>query len=161
MKPWLLWAALLPCRLAVAQSQHAGIIPPLPKSSLQASVSTTVVSSTPGVRYQYQLVHIDQWEVRLAPAWHGQTKMEPAHRFLNTNGPGELDGFLLKTINELAAEGWDLLEIRTESRPTGAEQKVERDLQFNDPQRPVYKGTTSISAVSQTRYLFRRELPQR
>lgn len=160
MKPWLLWAALLPCRLAVAQSEHASIIPPLPESSLQTTVNTTTVVSTPGVRYQYQLVHLDEWTVRMAPAWRGQTKLEPARKFLNPNIAGELDNLLLKTINELAAEGWELLEIRSESRPTSAEQKVERDLQYNDPQRPVYKGTTSISTSSQTRYFFRKALPR-
>ncbi|GAB3293409.1 hypothetical protein GCM10027511_07360 [Hymenobacter humi] len=52
---------------------------------------------------------------------------------------GELDGLLLKAINEMAAEGWELLEIRAVSRPVEAVQKLERELQFNDPERPVYK----------------------
>ncbi|UOQ98372.1 hypothetical protein MUN81_02540 [Hymenobacter sp. 5317J-9] len=158
MKTWLLWAALLPARMAAAQSNHASVIPPLPESSLQSSVSTTTVSSTPGVRYQYQLVQLDPWQVWLAPAWRDQIRLEPARKLFNPDSPGELDRLLLKTMNELAADGWELLEIRTEVRPTSAEQKVERDLQFNDPQRPVYKSTTSISTASHTRYLFRKAL---
>ncbi|MBF9141223.1 hypothetical protein [Hymenobacter properus] len=158
MKTWLLWAALLPCRLAAAQVEHAAVVPPLPESSLHASVSTTTVHNVPGVRYQYQLVHFNNQQVRLAPAWHGQIKLEPARKLFNPDADAELDGLLLKTINELSAEGWELLEIRTETQPTSAVQQVERDLQFNDPQRPVYKATTSVSASSSTRYLFRKAL---
>lgn len=154
MKHWLLWSALLPCRLAAAQA--TSVLPPLPETSLQPVVNTTTVSNAPGVRYQYQLVHLDQWEVRLAPAWRGQTKLEPSHKFLNANAAGELDDLLLKAINELAADGWELLEIRTVSQPTSAVQKVERELKYNDPQRPVYTGTTSIATATQTRYLFRK-----
>ncbi|MDB5235507.1 MAG: hypothetical protein JWR44_2500 [Hymenobacter sp.] len=157
MKTWLLCFALLPCRMVAAQSDHAPVMPPLPEASLQASVSTTTVSSTPGVRYQYQMVHLGRYEVWLAPAWHGQTKLEPGSKW-KYHDSGEVDALLMKAINELAAEGWELVEIRTVSQPTGAEQKVERDLQFNDPQRPVYKATTSISTASDTRYLFRKAI---
>ncbi len=161
MKTWLFYVALLPCRVAAAQSDHASVIPPLPETSLQATVSTTTISSAPGVRYQYQLLHIDEREVRLAPAWRGQVKLVPSRRLFNPDADAELDGLLLTTMNELAAEGWELLEIRAETRPVEAVQKVERDLQYNDPQRPVYKSTTSVSTASQTRYLFRRALPPR
>jgi len=160
MKPWVLWAVLLPCRFATAQSAHSPILPPLPESSLQSIVSTTMVSNAPGVRYQYQLVHLDQTQVRLAPAWRGQTKLQPSRKFFNPDTAGELDELLLQAMNELAADGWELLEIRTETRPVEAVQKLERELQFNDQQRPVYKGTTSISTASQTRYLFRKALPR-
>ena len=56
----------------------------------------------------------------LAPAWHGQTKLEASRRFFNSNEVGELDGLLLRTINELAADGWELLEIRTSSHSSPA-----------------------------------------
>lgn len=159
MKFLFLCFALLPCRMAVAQPAPTPVIPPLPETSLQATSSTTTISNTPGVRYQYQLLHFDEREVRLAPAWHGQVKLESSRRLFNPDAAAELDGLLLTTINELTAEGWELLEIRSEIRPVEAVQKVERELQFNDPQRPVYKSTTSISTTSQTRYLFRRAQP--
>ncbi|GAB3575792.1 hypothetical protein [Hymenobacter daeguensis] len=134
------------------------VFPPLPEASLQPTLSTTVVNNAAGVRYQYQLVHLDGSQIWLAPAWRGQTKLEPSHKFLNLNLTGELDGLLLNTLNELSAAGWELLEIRTATQPVLATQKVERDLQFNDPERPVYKGTTSIETASQTRYLFRKAM---
>lgn len=154
MKHCLLWWALLPCRLAAGQA--AAALPALPETSLLPVVSTTAVSNVAGLRYQYQLVHLNDRQIRLAPAWRGQTKLEPARRFLNPDAEGELDELLLKTINELAAEGWDLVEIRSVLQPVEAVQKLERALQFNDPNRPVYTGTTSITTSTQTRYLFRR-----
>ena len=157
MKYWLLFLTLLSGPLAMGQAMPP--LPPLPESSLQASTSTTTVTSVAGVRYQYQLVHLDNHQIWLAPAWRGQTKLEPARRFLNYEAQGELDGLLMTTLNQLAADGWDLLEIRSTTQPVEAVQKVERELQFNDPNRPRYTGTTSIATSSQTRYLFRRALP--
>ncbi|WP_345057184.1 hypothetical protein [Hymenobacter glaciei] len=62
--------------------------------------------SEPGVRYQYQLLHLDNHRIWLALAWHGQTKLEPACQFINPNLTGELDALLMQTLNELAAAGW-------------------------------------------------------
>ncbi len=142
-----------------AMGQQGPILPPLPETSLQAAVSTTSVSSVAGQRYQYQLVHLDNQRIWLAPAWRGQTKLEPARQFLNFDATGNVDVLLMQALNELAAEGWDLLEISTVSQPVKAVQKVERDLHFNDPNRPIYTGTTSVETSSQTRYLFRHTLP--
>ncbi|WP_035564774.1 hypothetical protein [Hymenobacter sp. IS2118] len=160
MRHWLLFAALLPCQLAVAQAgatlpPHT-ILPALPVASLQPTNSTTAVRSAAGVRYQYQLVHLDNRIIWLAPAWRGQTKREASRRLFNSNEVGELDGLLLKIINELSADGWELLEIQASTMPVEATQKIETELPFNDPTRPVYKGTTSIVTSSETRYLFRK-----
>ena len=157
MKYWLLFLLLLSGPLAMGQAMHP--LPPLPESSLQTATSTTTVNSVAGVRYQYQLVHLDNQQIWLAPAWRGQTKLAPARWFLNYEAQGELDGLLMTTLNQLAADGWDLLEIRSTTRPVEAVQKVERELQYNDPNRPRYTGTTSIATSSETRYLFRRALP--
>ena len=156
MKYPLLWFALLMGPVALAQSYP--MLPPLPEASLNATASTTTVSNAPGIRYQYQLVHLDNQRIWLAPAWRGQTKLEPTRKFLNPDAAGEIDGLLMQALNELAAEGWELLEIRTVVQPVEAVQKVERALKFNDPNTPVYTGTTSIETSSQTRYLFRRPL---
>jgi len=159
MKHWLLFAALLPCGLAAAQShlasQPLGALPPLPETSLQSVMTATTVSSTPGVRYQYQSVRLEDDRVFLAPAWRGQTRLVSARKLFSSDA-GEADALLLTTINELAAEGWELLEIRSVTQPTEAVQKFERNLVLNDPNRPVYTGTTSIATHSQTRYLFRK-----
>ena len=156
MKYWLLCLPFLSCSLAMGQA--APILPPLPETSLQMAMSTTTVSNAAGVRYQYQLVHLDNDRIWLAPAWRGQTKLEPTRKFLNTEAVGQLDVLLMNALNEMAADGWELLEIRTTTQPTEAVQKVERDLVLNDPNRPRYTGTTSISTYAQTRYLFRRAL---
>lgn len=165
MKPWLLCLLLLPCRMAAAQTgptqqlAPAIALPSLPEASLQAAVSTTHVSSAPGVRYQYQLVHLDDdSRIWLAPAWRGQTKLEPI-RSIWAPRTGAADGLLMQVLNELGAEGWELIEIRAVTQPTQAVQKVERDLVLNDPNRPRYTGTTSIETNSQTRYFFRKALP--
>lgn len=159
MKHWLLFAALLPFGRAAAQSKPAlPPLPALPATSMQPSVSTTTVSNVAGVRYQYRQVRLEDSRIWLAPAWRGQTKLEPSRKLFNPDAQGELDGLLLRTINELAAEGWELLEILALSHPVEATQKLERELQFNDPERPVFKGTTSFSSASETRYLFRKAL---
>ncbi|UOQ72562.1 hypothetical protein [Hymenobacter cellulosilyticus] len=62
----------------------------------------------------------------------------------------------MTTLNELAAEGWELLEIQNSTQPTRATQQVETSLRFDDPQRPIHTGTTSISTLTQTRYLLRK-----
>ena len=153
----LLAILLTTSRLALAQSVPVPL--PLPETSLQTTVNTTALNNTPGVRYRYQLVHPDDNCIWLAPAWRGQVKLAPNRTFLNFNFQGELEGLLMRTINELAAEGWEFVEIRTESRPTGAMQKTEKDPKSTDPTNPVYLTTTSFHASSQTRYLFRQALP--
>jgi len=121
-------------------------------------MATTAVPTANGVRYQYQLVHVENDQrIWLAPAWQGQTKLEPRAK-LFSSATGELDGLLMSTLNSLAAEGWELLEIRTASQPTKAKQTLETSLTYNDPNRPTYTGTTTIDSYTQTRYLFRRPL---
>lgn len=97
MKNWLLFAALFPCRLATAQSdpvsQPLAALPPLPETAFQPVVTTTTVSNTPGVLYQYQSVSFENARVFLAPAWHGQTKLKPSRDPFNLNG--EADALLL------------------------------------------------------------------
>jgi hypothetical protein len=154
MKIALLCLALLAGPAAMAQ--RAPVLPPLPETSLMATTTATTVRSEAGVRYQYQLVHLDNSRIWLAPAWRGQTKLEPARKFFNYDAVGEVDGLLMQTLNELAADGWELLEIQTVNRPLEAVQKLEKENKFNDPERPVYTGTTSISSSSETRYLLRK-----
>jgi hypothetical protein len=154
----LLLAALLPCRLAVSQSAHAPVPPLLPETSMRPTVTTTTLGNAAGLRYQYQLVHLESNCIWLAPAWRGQTKLEPARKFINYNFQGELDGLLMNTINELSADGWEFLEIRTAVRPVEATQKIEKDSRSTDPNSPVYTATTSFSTSSETRYLFRKAL---
>lgn len=158
MKFSLLWLALLTGPAALAQ--HAPNFPPLPETSLVATTSATAVHSEAGTHYQYQLVHLDNDRIWLAPAWRGQTKLEPARKFMNPDAAGDVDALLMQALNELAAEGWELLEIRTVSQPVKAVQKLEKELKFNDPNTPIYTNTTAIETVSQTRYLFRRALPR-
>ena len=159
----LLLPLLLSCQLAAGQSAPGSypdyVLAPLVESAMRRSESALVPVSAPGVRYQYQLVHLHNSEISLAPAWRGQTKLEPPRKFINPDFQSQLDGLLMNALNEIAADGWDLLEVHTVSQPVEAVHKVERELQFNDPNRPVYKGTTSISSTSHTRYLFRRALP--
>lgn len=143
-----------------ALAQHTPNFPPLPETSLLATASSTTVRNEAGVRYQYQLVHLDDNRIWLAPAWHGQTKLEPAHSFLNPNAAGDLDALLMDALNKLAAENWELPEIRTMTQPVKAVQKLEKDLKFNDPNTPVFTNTTTIETSMQTRYLFRRVLPR-
>ena len=154
MKITLLCLALLTEPAALAQ--RAPALPPLPETSLLATSNTVTVHNEAGVRYQYQLVHLDNSRIWLAPAWRGQTKLEPARKPFNYDAVGEVDGLLMQTLNELAADGWELLEIQTVNRPVEAVQKLEKENRFNDPERPVYTGTTSISTASETRYLLRK-----
>ena len=121
-------------------------------------MSSTAVTNAPGVRYQYRQVRLGDDRIWLAPAWRGATMQPHSRKFFNPNAAGELDELLLNTINELSADGWELLEIRALSRPTGATQRIETALQFSDPNRPVYTGTTTFSTSSETRYLFRKAL---
>ena len=163
MKHWLLFAALLPCQLVAAQSSPASQplagLPPLPEAGMRPTVSTTVLSNAPGVRYQYQMLHFDSNCVWLAPAWRGRIKLEPRHSLFNNNYQGELEGLLVQTINEISADEWEFVEIRTESTPTGATQKTEKDSRSANPNDAAYTTTTSIYTHSQTYYLFRRALP--
>ncbi|MBJ6108817.1 hypothetical protein JAO73_07350 [Hymenobacter sp. BT523] len=156
MKHLLLFAALLVGRTAAAQSHPVPL--PLPAANPQPTVSTTTMPNTPGVRYQYQMIHPVSDCVWLAPAWHGKFKLEPSHRFLNFDIEGELEVLLMRTVNELLAEGWEFVEIRTESRTTGATQKIEKDPRATDPANPVYVSTTAFNTYSETRYLFRKAL---
>ena len=158
MKIPLLCLALLAGPAALAQLAPA--FPPLPETSLVATIAATTVHNEVGVRYQYQLVHLTDDRVWLAPAWRGQIRLEPAQKFFNTNLAGDLDVLLMQTLNELAADGWELLEIRTINQPSHAVQELEKENKYNDPQRPVYTATTSIRTASETRYLFRRALPK-
>ena len=144
----------------VAMAQHAPVLPPLPESSLRGTLSITTLSNAAGLRYQYQMVHLDGQRIWLAPAWRGQTKLEPAHQFLNFDAAGDVDALLMQALNELAADGWELLEISTVNQPVKVVQKLEKDVQFNDPNHLIYTGTTSVEAALQTRYLFRRALPR-
>ena len=157
MKHLLLFAAVQVCRVAAAQSVPV----PLPQTNLQPTVSTTTISNAPGVRYQYQLIRPEPDCIWLAPAWRGQVKLEPRQGGFfkpNYNFRGELEGLLMKTINELSADGWEFIEIRTESKPSSATQKIEKDPKSNDSTNPVYLSTTSFHTYSETRYLFRKAL---
>jgi hypothetical protein len=156
MKYRLLFASLWLGRLAAAQAVPVPV--PLPQTNMQPTVIITPMENMPGVRYQYQLVHPVSDCVWLAPAWRGQMKLEPARKFINTNFQGELEGLLMRTINELVAEGWEFVEIRTESIPYGATQKIEKSTQSADPANPIYLSTTSFHTSSDTRYLFRKAL---
>ncbi|SFQ22803.1 hypothetical protein [Hymenobacter arizonensis] len=158
MRYWLLITGLLMGRMAAAQTVPVPVPMPLPATNLQSTVNTTTLKDTPGVRYQYQAVYPDTYCVWLAPAWRGQTKLEPKRYMFNTNYRGELEGMLMQTINELSADGWEFVEIRTESRTTGATQTIEKEAQSIGANNPVYKATTSFHTSSETRYLFRKAL---
>jgi hypothetical protein len=162
----LLLPAALMMRLAAAQSGPHQIkspavpLPSLPETALQPVLMSTMVPPAGGLRFQYQMVRVyDNRCLYLAPAWHGQTKLQPLKQGLFANPePGEVDALLLGALNELAQEGWELVEIHTSAQPLKATQKVETSLAYNDPQRPTYTGTTAIETLNQTRYLFRKPL---
>ncbi|UOQ72563.1 hypothetical protein [Hymenobacter cellulosilyticus] len=82
---YLLPAALLLINPALAQSTApvaptlGAALPKLPETAFQATTSSSLLPVTPGVRYQYQLVHLyDDQQIYLAPAWRGQTMLKPA-----------------------------------------------------------------------------------
>jgi hypothetical protein len=155
MNPWLLLLSTLCLHHAAAQSVP---VPPLPETSLLPTVTTAVLPASNGVRYQYQLVHVEnEQRIWLAPAWQGKLKLEPRAKLFNST-TGELNEMLMATLNGLAAEGWELLEIRSVAQPTKAKQTIETSLAYNDPARPTYTGTTTIDTATETRYLFRRPL---
>ncbi|UOQ65742.1 hypothetical protein [Hymenobacter volaticus] len=157
MKHWLIVLTTLCLQQASAQSVP---VPPLPEASLQPAVTATVLPPTNGVRYQYQSVRVEnERRIWLVPAWQGNTKLEPRTKLFGSVA-GELDMLLMTTLNELASEGWELLEIRTASQPVKAKQTIETSLANNDPKQPTYTGTTTIDTEMQTRYLFRRPLPK-
>ena len=56
----------------------------------------------------------------------------------------------------LPAAGRELLEIRTVNQSMHAVQTPEKENGFNDPEKPVYTGTTSVETSLQTHYLFRK-----
>lgn len=154
--------------LSAAVAQHgppasktpAAPLARLPEMALQPTLTTSVLPAATGLRYRYQQVRLYNEEcVYLAPAWRGQTKLQPGRQGL-FSGPdkGELDALLLTALNELAEDGWELIEIQRSALPVRATQKVETELAYNDPNRPVYTGTTSIETRTQTRYLFRKPL---
>lgn len=154
---WLVhWAAA--AQPTVAERGMA--LPKLPDSALLPTVASVALPPANGERFQFQSVRVyDEEKIYLAPAWRGQTKLEPARKSIFSNAdPGELDALLLTALNGLAEEGWELVEIQSVVQPTSATQKVETELTYNDPNRPSFKGTTSISTLTQTRYLFRRPL---
>ncbi|SNC75714.1 hypothetical protein SAMN06265337_3018 [Hymenobacter gelipurpurascens] len=159
--------AILGLRMAAAQQgppaskTQPSPLAPLPEMALQPTMTTSVLPAAGGLRYRYQQVRAYNDEcVYLAPAWHGQSKLQPRKQSLFA-GPdrAELDALLLSTLNELAEDGWELVEIQSSALPIRATQKVETELAYNDPNRPVYTGTTSIETRTQTRYLFRKPLP--
>ncbi|MET4105452.1 hypothetical protein [Hymenobacter sp. UYP22] len=138
--------------------------PALPETALQP---TATVTRPPGAavssRFQYQLLKMQNGQVAyLAPAWRGVTQLEP-DRVQNGRRsevvPGSLESKLMLTLNELSIEGWELVEIYNLSQPVSAQQSIETSLTFNDPNRPVYSGSTSINTYTETRYLLRRPLP--
>lgn len=159
LKATLLLAALLVSGAASAQKTISALPSPVPAADLRPTLSVTTLAPANGVRYEYQLVRLDNdSRVLLAPAWRGRTVLEPDTRLFKGTKPGEVDELLLQALNELSAEGWELLEIRTSERLTEATQKVETSLTFSDPNRPQYDGKTTYNSDSQTRYLFRRAL---
>ncbi|TGE09943.1 hypothetical protein [Hymenobacter fodinae] len=162
----MLLPAVLVLQLAAAQStpphakSQASPLPNLPETALQPVLMSTVLPAAGGQRFQYQIVRLyNDRCVYLAPAWHGQTKLQPPKQGLFSNPePGEVDALLVGALNELAQEGWELVEVQTSAQPIKATQKVETSLAYNDPQRPTYTGTTAIETLTQTRYLFRKPL---
>ncbi|ALW84644.1 hypothetical protein AUC43_05840 [Hymenobacter sedentarius] len=156
MKVLLLFTCLMVARLAAAQAVPVSL--PFPESGRLCTVNTTAFKETPGVLYQYQLVSPGAYCVWLAPAWRGQIKLEPKRYMFNSNYFGELQVLLMQTINELSADGWEFVEMRTESWTTGATQKIEKDSKSTDANNPIYKATTSFHGSSETRYLFRKAL---
>ncbi|SDX80615.1 hypothetical protein [Hymenobacter psychrophilus] len=159
LKSTLLLMALLSSGAAAAQKAQPALLAPLVAPSPLPVISVTPVAPTNGVRYEYQLVRLENdWRIIFAPAWRGQTVLEPDTKLFKGAKPGEVDGLLLGAINALSADGWELLEIRTSAQLLGAAQKVETSLYSSDPNRPQYDGKTTYSSDSQTRYLFRRAL---
>ncbi|QJX46194.1 hypothetical protein HMJ29_04275 [Hymenobacter taeanensis] len=158
--------AVLALRLAAAQGQpHTGKapvapLPNLPETALQPVLLSTVLPPAGGLRFRYQIVRLyNDRCVYLAPAWRGQTKLQPPRQGLfSSPEPGEVDALLVGAVNELAQEGWELVEIQTSAQPLQATQKVETSLAYHDPQRPTYTGTTTIEMLHQTRYLLRKPL---
>ncbi|WP_139925617.1 hypothetical protein [Hymenobacter sp. DG01] len=138
--------------------------PALPETAMQPTATVTRAPGTPaGTRFQYQLLKITDGQLAiLAPAWRGITKLEPERvqkGLWREAVPGSLDSKVMDVLNELSAEGWELLEVYNLSQPVSAKQSVETSLTFNDPNRPTYSGTTSITTYTETRYLLRRALP--
>ncbi|MCA8831783.1 hypothetical protein [Hymenobacter pini] len=138
--------------------------PALPETAMQPTATITRASSTTaGSRFQYQLLKIQDGQMAiLAPAWRGITKLEPERiqkSLWSEIVPGSLDNKVMGVLNELAVEGWELLEVYNLSQPISAKQSIETSLTFNDPNRPTYSGTTSITTYTETRYLLRRPLP--
>ena len=158
--------AVLVLRMATAQQgpttpkNQTAPLAKLPEMALQPTMTTSVLPAAGGLRYRYQQVRAYNDEcVYLAPAWHGQTKLQPSKQGLFAGvDRAELDALLLTALNELAEDGWELIEIQSTALPVRATQKVETELAYNDPNRPVYTGTTSIETRTQTRYLFRKPL---
>ncbi|WP_303310174.1 hypothetical protein [Hymenobacter sp. BT730] len=136
------------------------VVPKLPETAFQSVSSHTLVPSSNGVRFQYQMVHLYNDEaVFLSPAWQGRTKLEPPKRGLFTPYvPDALNSLLIQTLNELSAAGWEIVDIQSSVQPVGAKQQIETDLAYNDPQRPAYTAKTSIETLTQTRYLLRKPL---
>ncbi|NVO30164.1 hypothetical protein [Hymenobacter lapidiphilus] len=159
LKSIILLTALLISGAAVAQQSQPALLAPVPAAAALPVLGVTPVAPANGVRYQYQLVRLDNdWRVIFAPAWRGQTALEPDTKLFRGAKTGEVDALLLQALNELSADGWELLEIRTSVQPVSATQKMETSLTFSDPNRPQYDGKTTYSSDSQTRYLFRRAL---
>lgn len=143
-----------------ASAQKAQPPRPVQLPASQPVISVTPIAPANGVRYEYQLVRLDNdSRVLFAPAWQGRTVLEPDLRSLTRElRPGATEALLLHSLNALSAEGWELLEIRTSVQPVSATQTVETSLSFSDPNRPQYDSKTTYHSDSQTRYLLRRAL---
>ncbi|MBT2556311.1 hypothetical protein J7E24_00785 [Hymenobacter sp. ISL-91] len=160
LKSTLLLLTLLVSGAASAQKAQPALLAELPAASPPPTTTVTTVAPANGVRYEYQLVRLDNdARIFFAPAWEGRTVLEPDFRSLAREmRPGAAEVLLLNALNALSAEGWELLEIRTSERPVGARQTVETSLTFNDPNRPQYDTKTTYDSELQTRYLLRRAL---
>ncbi|UYZ62839.1 hypothetical protein [Hymenobacter weizhouensis] len=134
----------------------------LPEGTWQPVATSTILAApaTTSTRFQYQLLKVeDDEQAFLAPAWRGHTQLAPEQKNLfGRPKAGELDALVMQALNDLAAEGWELLEVYHLTQPVRATQKIETDLTFNNPNRPNYTGNTSIQSHTETRYLFRRPL---
>lgn len=137
--------------------------PALPETAMQPTATVTRAPSAAGTSFQYQLLKMQNGQIAyLAPAWRGITQLEPDRVQSGRRSvvvTGSLEAKLMQTLNELSAEGWELLEVYNLSQPVSAEQEIVGSLRFDDPNRPVYSGSTSITTYTETRYLLRRPVP--
>ncbi|GGG29083.1 hypothetical protein [Hymenobacter glacieicola] len=139
-------------------------LPSLPESALQPTVAITQAAAvSPGTRFMYQQIRaVNNEKAFLAPAWHGLLHLEPdvvQEKRRTSRVPGSLDVKVMQTLNELAEEGWELMEVYKLVQPVGAEQSITSALGFMEPTKRIVTGYTSINSYLETRYLLRRPLP--